>query len=84
MVINPASFSKKDIEKIKKNFKRVIETDAKDNNLMRCNLVSVDGAVVIGRGVSRDLQKAIKDEGWKVREVEMDEFLKGGGDRSSA
>lgn len=64
---------------LKKNFKRVIETDTKDNNVMCCNLVSLNGAVVIGKGVSKKLKKDIRDEGWEVREAEMDEFLKGGG-----
>ena len=78
-VINPASFSKEDIRKIKRNFKKVIETDTKDNKLLCCNLVSVDGAAVIGKGVSRELKKNISSLGWQVVEAEMDEFLKGGG-----
>ena len=78
-VINPSSFSKEDVKKIKKNFKKVIETDAKDNSVMCCNLVSADGAVVIGKGVSTKLKKGISALGWEGMEAPMDEFLKGGG-----
>ena len=42
-VVNPASFSRADLEKIKKNFIKVIETDVKDNSVMCCNPVSVNG-----------------------------------------
>ena len=78
-VVNPASFSRADLEKIKKNFIKVIETDVKDNSVMCCNLVSEDGAVVTGKGISGQLKKEIGDFGWEVIEAEMDEFLKGGG-----
>ena len=79
VVINPRSFSKEDVKKIKKNFKKVIETDIEDNRLMCCNLVAADGAGVIGKGISKNLKKEINSAGFEVKEAAMDEFLKGGG-----
>lgn len=79
VVINPASFNKKDLGKIKKNFKKVIITGKQDNSVMCCNLVAIGDTIVIGEGVSSNLKKTLTTEGFKTIETEMGEFLKGGG-----
>lgn len=78
-VINPASFSKEDVRKIKKNFKTVIETDAKDNMHLCCNLVKNHAAVVVAQGISHDLRRSIEKTGYEVIETPTKEYLKGGG-----
>ncbi|MCL5438998.1 MAG: arginine deiminase-related protein [Patescibacteria group bacterium] len=79
LVINPRSFLKKDLEKLYKNFKNIIETSIDDNKMMACNLVVVGHTVVIGKGISGQLKKDIEKYGFEVREVQMDEYRKGGG-----
>ena len=78
-IINPASFAKDDVIKIRKNFKKVIETGREDNKVLCCNLVSAKGVVIIGRGISNELKKELSSSGFEVIEVPTDEFLKGGG-----
>lgn len=79
IVINPLSFSKPDWDKINKLFSHVIETTKKDNQLLCCNLVCQNGAIVIGKGISKDLRKTFEKMGFEVFEVPMGEYLKGGG-----
>lgn len=50
VIINAASFSKKDLEKIKKNFRKVIYTGKQDNQIMCCNLVAIGDTIVMGKG----------------------------------
>lgn len=79
VVINPASFSRKDFQKIKNNFKKVFEADKFDNQMMCCNLVAVGDTVVLGKGISKGLRRQLEKEGYKVIETPMTEFFKGGG-----
>jgi len=79
VVIFPNAFNKSDLEKIRINFRKVIETDIEDNKLLCCNLVAVNGSVVVGQGISEKFRQDIEKEGFELIEVPMDEFLKGGG-----
>lgn len=79
VVINPRSFNKQDLSKLKKTFKKVIVTSEQDNKLLCCNLVAANGAIVIGQGISKDFRSTLKKEGYEVFETPMNEFLKGGG-----
>lgn len=79
-VIKPDSFSKDDVAKIKKNFKKVIEVvEKQENPFMCCNIVAADGVVVAGRGIGKRVKREIEKAGRKVIETPMDEFFKGGG-----
>jgi N-dimethylarginine dimethylaminohydrolase len=79
VLMKPESFTKEGIAKIKREFKNVIEVSKEDNKFMACNLVVVNKNVVIGQGISGKLKKSIEEYGFKVVEVPMDEYRKGGG-----
>lgn len=78
-VIKPSSFSKEDVFKIKKNFKKVIEVDDGDNPFYCCNVVAVGDTLVLGKGIGKDIKKTFGKEGFDIIETPMAEFLKGGG-----
>lgn len=78
-IINPASFTKDDYRKIKKNFRKVIETDKMDNQMMCCNLVVVGDTIVLGKGISKSLKRVLNKEGFEIVETPTSEFFKGGG-----
>lgn len=79
VLINPESFTKEGLEKIKLEVKEVIMANDQDNSVMACNLVCVDNNVVLGKGISAQLRENLEEHGLNVYEVEMSEFLKGGG-----
>jgi N-dimethylarginine dimethylaminohydrolase len=78
-LMKPESFTQEGLAKIKAEFKNVIEVSAEDNKLMACNLVVVNKTVVIGQGISDSLKRNIEKYGFKVLEIPMDEYRKGGG-----
>lgn len=79
VVINPASFTAEGLETIKKSFSSIIETNEKDNQVLACNFVTANNCVVIGKGISDELEKNIKDAGFEIRQIDMSEYMKGGG-----
>ncbi len=79
VIIHPASFSNDDIDKIKKNFRKVITVSKKDNPFFCCNIVATDDAVIVGKGMSKDIKRTLEKEGLKVFETPMNEYFKGGG-----
>lgn len=79
VVYNPQAFTKEAIEKIKKHFKTVIEVSPEDNQLLACNMVVLSPNIVINKGISKKLKKQLEDLGFKIHEVDMSEYLKGGG-----
>ncbi|MDO8583080.1 MAG: arginine deiminase-related protein [bacterium] len=79
VVINKNSFEKEEVGKIYKNFKNVIETGESDNKIFACNLVVVDKNIVVGKGVSGELKNRLEKFGFKIYEVEMNEYRRGGG-----
>ncbi len=79
VIVNPKAFSANSLKKIRQYFSYVIETEDEDNNHMACNLVVVDTTIVVGKGISKKLRNQCKDLGFTVWEIEMGEYLKGGG-----
>lgn len=79
VLINPRSFSREDNQKIKKAFRKVIETTEQDNRVMCCNMFVTGDTIVVGNGVSNDYRRTLEKEGFEVIEVAMDEFRRGGG-----
>ena len=78
-LINPRSFTQEGILKLKNEFPNIIETTEDDNKFMACNLVTIDKTVVVAKGISDKLKIEIEKYGFKVAEIPMDEFRKGGG-----
>ena len=78
-LINPRSFTKVGLSRLQNEFPNIIETTEDDNKFMVCNLVVVDKTVVIAKGISDKLKNEIEKYGFKVCEIPMDEFRKGGG-----
>ncbi|MCL4338255.1 arginine deiminase-related protein [Patescibacteria group bacterium] len=79
VVINPSSFSNEDVEKIKKNFKKVILAQKADMPFMCCNILSRDHTVITGRGVGKDVKSELLKVGYEIFETQMEEYFKGGG-----
>lgn len=44
---------------------------------MCCNLVSEGNTIVVGKGISENLKKTFKANGFEIIETLMKEFLKG-------
>lgn len=78
-LINPRSFTDEEFSKLRSQFKNIIETSEEDNKFMACNLIAVDKTVVVAKGISDKLKNEIGKYGFKVIEIPMDEFRKGGG-----
>ena len=78
-MINPVAFTKEGIELINSQFKNIIIADEQDNNLLACNLVVNKNDVFIGKGISEKLKRELESYGFTVIEINMTEFLKGGG-----
>lgn len=79
VVINPKSFTKDGLDLIKKSFDNVIETNQQDNNILACNLIHIDNNIVIGKGISQSLKDDLSNHGYLTYEIDMKEYLKGGG-----
>ena len=79
VVINPEAFTKEGLKLIKSEFNNIIIADEADNNLLACNLVVNNNDVFIGKGISEKLKRELESYGFKVTEIDMTEFLKGGG-----
>ncbi len=78
-VINPRSFTKEGLLRLKSEFPRIIETSKEDNKIIACNLLVIGKNVVIGKGISDQLRKDFDRYGFSVREVPTEEYRKGGG-----
>jgi N-dimethylarginine dimethylaminohydrolase len=78
-LLRPGSFTKEGLLKLKKEFPNIIKTTKKDDQFMACNLVVVGKTVIVAKGISAKLKNSIKKYGFKVIEVPMNEFRKGGG-----
>lgn len=78
-LINPYSFTKEGLAKLKNEFPNIIETTKDDNKFMVCNLVTIGKTVVVAKGISDKLKSEVERYGFKVLAIPMDEFRKGGG-----
>lgn len=78
-LINPRSFTKEGLLRLENEFPNIIATTEEDNKLMACNLVVVNKTVIVAKGINDKLKSEIDRRGFKVCEVPMDEFRKGGG-----
>ena len=79
VVVNPSSFTDDDLCIINKHFDTVIEASTQDNEILCCNLVVVGNTIVVGKGISNELNATFKKHGFETVEVPMKEFRKGGG-----
>lgn len=79
VVINPNSFTQESLAEVKRSFSNIIEANEKDNKVLACNLVVANNAVILGKGISDNLQEQIQVSGFKVVQVDMKEYMKGGG-----
>jgi len=79
VLINPKVFTKSGLEKIKKYFKKVIQVSENDNQKLACNLIVIDNNVIISQGISLKLANEMSNNGFNVYEMDMSEYLKGGG-----
>lgn len=79
VIINPRSFTKKGIESIYMLFDDVIETSTEDNKVLACNLVHIGNTIVVGKGITQKLKNELKKRGYQTYEIDMKEYLKGGG-----
>lgn len=79
VVINPRSFTLEGLERIRAEFEYVIEANEQDNKVLACNLVHVGREIVLGKGISEELKEKLGKFGYNIHEVDMSEYLKGGG-----
>jgi N-dimethylarginine dimethylaminohydrolase len=79
IAINPLSFEQEGIEKLKKIFKKIIYVSKEDNAILACNACIVENTIVIGKGISQQLKDEFKAAGYNTKEVDMNEYRKGGG-----
>jgi N-dimethylarginine dimethylaminohydrolase len=78
-LVNPKAFSPEDLEKIKSKFQKVVFTNAIDNKIMACNLVKIEKNLIIAKGLSDELKTKLLGLGYTLHEIDMSEYLKGGG-----
>lgn len=78
-VINEKAFSNSSLKIIYDHFQNVITTSDKDNSVLACNLVVVGSNIFLGKGATADLKNKLHSFNYTVNEIEMSEFLKGGG-----
>lgn len=79
IVINEEAFTEKSLKEIQGSFKNVIAANRQDNSVLGCNLIVVGTNVFLGKGISENLKRELLKFGYTVNEIEMSEFLKGGG-----
>ncbi len=79
VVMNPRSFTPHGKKQIHELFTDVIETSEEDNHYLACNLVHVGEDIVVGKGVTQTFKDALTAHGYRVHEIPMAEYLKGGG-----
>lgn len=78
-LINSRSFTKEGLSKLQHEFSNIIETTEEDNKFIACNLVTFNKTVIIAKGISDKLKREIEKYGFKVCEIPMEEYIKGGG-----
>jgi N-dimethylarginine dimethylaminohydrolase len=79
VVLNENAFSEESLIKIYEKFRTVIATNEQDNSVLGSNLVVIGNNVILGKGISDDLRSEIRKHKFNVIEIDMSEFLKGGG-----
>lgn len=79
VVVNESAFSEDSLVRIYEKFKHVITTNETDNSVLACNLVVIGNNVFLGKGISEELCYSLKKYKFNVIEIDMSEFLKGGG-----
>jgi N-dimethylarginine dimethylaminohydrolase len=79
VMINPKSFKPEGIKKVYESFANVIETNDEDNKFLACNLIRAGKNIVFAKGQSKPLREKLEGLGYVLHEVEMDEYIKGGG-----
>lgn len=79
VLINPLSFTKEGLKIIKNNFKIVIESLVDDNQVLCCNLVRNDKALIMSDGITSRLVDTLESHGFEVIQTPMNEMIKSGG-----
>ena len=79
IVINPRSFEPIGLKTIRQHFKTVIESSPEDNKFMGCNAEIIEKTIVVAQGISGELKNKYASLGYATKELEMDEYRKGGG-----
>lgn len=79
VMINPKSFKPEGIQKVYDSFANVIETNDEDNQVLACNLVHSGKNIVFAKGTSKPLREKLQTLGYTIHEVDMTEYIKGGG-----
>ena len=78
-IINPVSFTTEGMKVLKQKFEDIILLNKADQQVMAANLMTIGKNVVIGKGISAELKSELDKRGYTPHEVDMSEFLKGGG-----
>lgn len=79
VMINPRSFTEEGRKRVYEVFPTVIETNEEDNQYIACNLVVAETEIVVGKGITQTTKDKLKSFGYNTHEIEMKEYLKGGG-----
>ncbi|MCX7997188.1 MAG: arginine deiminase-related protein [Patescibacteria group bacterium] len=79
VVINPRSFTPEGRKRIAREFSTVIEANEADNRVLACNLVCAGKEIVLGKGITEELREKLAKFGYNTHEIDMCEYLKGGG-----
>jgi len=78
-IINQDSFTEAGLATLKQYFKDPIFINEEDKKVMAPNLMVIGQNVIIGKGISANLKQELTSRNFTVNEVDMSEFLKGGG-----
>lgn len=78
-LVNMSAFTKEGINTLKAHFETLIPTSQKDNALLACNMVSIDGKAILTQGITNELKDTLRPYVELITTVPMTEFIKGGG-----
>jgi N-dimethylarginine dimethylaminohydrolase len=78
-IVNPVSFTPAGMKVLKEKFEDIILLNKADQQVMAANLMTIGKHVVIGKGISEALKSELNKRGFIPHEIDMREFLKGGG-----
>jgi N-dimethylarginine dimethylaminohydrolase len=78
MMYLPA-FTPESIRLIAEHYKKVIPVDEADARQFVCNLIPYGKHIILNAGISENLSKTLTGLGFEIHQVDMSEYIKGGG-----
>uniref|UniRef100_A0A0N5A3S4 Amidinotransferase n=1 Tax=Parastrongyloides trichosuri TaxID=131310 RepID=A0A0N5A3S4_PARTI len=75
----PPAFSKASQDKIREKLPNSIEIDDDEALAFVCNAICIRKTIISPIGIKESTKKKLNEQGFKVKEVDMSEFMKSGG-----